>query len=157
MSGAEIPIILAAVGTGTQIYGQISAASAQAEAQKKDAEFKNIQANELLAREALNEIEIRRQGELTTARYSSAAAASGFETSGIGGQLDILDNVERMITNSNREARFKADMLRLGANVQTDLASDMVTSSYLTGAGTAIKTGASMYNALRKPGKAEEF
>lgn len=154
MSGVEIALAAAAVaGTGMSIYGQISGAQAQAEAAKRNAELKNQQANELLAREAINEAAIRKVAGITATRYSSAAAATGFEGGGVGGQVEIFMNAQDAITNSQREAFFKASMLRQGAEIEASLASDAVTAAWITGAGSLLTTGAQVGSMYAKPGK----
>ncbi len=142
MTGAEIPLIIAAVGTGTQVYGSISSANNQAEAQRRDAALKNEQANEILAREAINRTAIDKQTVLDQGAYAAAFAASGREGGGIGGQIDIFNSAQEIISNARREAKYKSDALRQGADIQASLASDIVSSSYYTGAGTLLTTGA---------------
>jgi hypothetical protein len=137
MTGLEI---MAAAGLATSVYGQIKSGADRAGAQEYQAALKNIQANELLEREAINEQIMREKAELMSLDYGAAFAASGREGAGLGGILKIHKNVEDSIANSRRDAEFKARMLRAGAEIDTKLASDLVSASYV-GAGGTILTG----------------
>lgn len=140
----------AIVGAGTAIYGAISSASAKASAAQQDAALKNEQADELLSREAVNEQLIQTQSTQSQLEYGAGAASMGREGGGIGGILQIQKNTAITMANSQRDAQFKAQMLRAGANIATNLASDELTSSYVTGAGTLL-TGAAKAASLYKP------
>lgn len=131
----------AVVGAGVAIYGEIESGQAKANAAKLDAQLKNQQADELMSREANNEQLIQQQSERDQKDYGAAFAGSGREGGGIGGIMTIQKNTAITIANSQRDAEFKAKMLRAGANIATNLASDEVNASYITGAGTII-TGA---------------
>lgn len=147
--------IIAAVGTGMEIYGQISAASAQADAARRNAALKQQQASELLARETINESMIQQQSGIISSRYGSAAAAQGIEGAGIAGQLAILNNTQITIANSRREADFKAQMLRQGADIENKLASDVLSASYIKTGGTLLTSGMGAYDLYKGPSNNE--
>lgn len=143
----------AAIGVaaiGTQVYGAISSASSKADAARQDAALKNQQADELLSREQINEQLILDQSELAQKSYGSAFASTGREGAGIGGILQIQKSTAQSIANDRRDADFKAKMLRAGANIATNLASDTETAGYITGAGT-ILAGAGKIASLNMP------
>lgn len=151
MSGMEIPLIIGMVaGTGTQVAGGIMAANSQADAQNRNAALKKLQADELLSRQTINEKIMRDQAEKVAKGYSVGFAASGREGAGIGGMLQIKRDTEENILNSRREAEFKAQMLRSGADIDQSLASDYQTASYITGAGSLLSGGANIYSILNK-------
>lgn len=138
--------IIAGVGAATQIYGMVKGAQAQADASERNAYFKNLQASELLQRQAINEGIIRQQGEDQSLVYGSGSSGHGLEGTGLGGQLKIHRIVEENISLSRRDAEFKARMLRAGADADTQLASDQMTAGLISGAGSLIQTGASFYS-----------
>jgi hypothetical protein len=156
MTGVEIGLGIAAlVGTGAQVYGNVAAARSQEEAARREAEFKMIQADELMERQRINEQIMVEQGDEMGSAYVAAFASTGRGGGGVGGQLRIKRDVERSIANSHREAEFKAKMLRAGADVEMDLASDAVSAAWISSAGSVLTTGANVYN-LYKPNKKAE-
>lgn len=142
MTGAEIFYGAAAAGTALSVIQGLSAASSQADAKRQDAAFKQQQADEILAREAINRTAIENQVKHDQSLYAASFASAGWADGGIGGQIEIFNRAQEVISNSRREAQFKTDMLRKGAQMDFNLASDIVTSSYYTGAGSILTTGA---------------
>jgi len=128
-------------GAGIQLYSSLSAAGAQRDAMERDAFLKGMQADELLARELINEQIMREQAEDVKKTYVSRAGSMGGGGLGLGGVVKMKYNLERTIANSRRDAEFKARMLRAGADIQTQLASDVYTAG-LIGAGGTILTSA---------------
>lgn len=138
-----VPVVLAAAAvaqTGLSIYGQMKEAKNKAEAAERDAYFKGLQADEMMERQAINEDIMREQSFLAQSKYRAEFAGTGRE-GGIGSVLEMRRVLNRNIELSRRDAQFKASMLRAGAESDQKLASDFMTSGYITGAGTAL-TGA---------------
>lgn len=132
---------------GTLINGvsTVLTGFAQADAARKNTELKRQQADELMARQAINEQIIREEGEKEKSIAGSQAAGSGLGGTGIGMKLAIIDNVNRTIANTSRDAEFKAKMLRAGAEQDTQLASDYVTSGIISGAGSVLSASGDHY------------
>lgn len=154
-----LPLLLVGAtvaGAGLSIYGQIRAAQAQEEAARRDAELKEMQATELLDRQAINERAMLEASEDAQSNFMSAFASSGAE-GGIGGVVQIHRRTLDAISNSRREAQFKAKMLRMGAQIEMSLASDKATAGYITGAGTALGTIGSLAGAFKGPGDAKSL
>lgn len=150
MSGLEIGLAVAsAVGTGVQAAGQIKSAHDQAEAQERASALKREQANELLSRQATNEEIMRKQLDRRMKDVNNLVSTS----SSTGIALSIAEyqrDAEAAILDSHREAEFKARMLKAGADIETDLASDLVTGAYLSAGGTVL-TGAYKTYDIFKP------
>lgn len=146
---AAIPIGLAVVGAGTQIAGTIMGANAQSEAAQKSAALKRLQAQELLKREAQNELILQENGVKLENQFSTAFAATG-GGGGLGGVLEIHRQVQQNILTAREDANFKAQMLNAGADVETSLASDTMAASYVTGAGTVLGLGAKFWDVYGK-------
>lgn len=138
---AVISAITSAIGAGMD-------ASSKADAAVKDAQLKNSQAGELLSREQVNEGIIQQQSELAQGQYGAAFASTGREGAGIGGILRMRANTALTISNARRDAEFKASMLRQGANIATNLASDELTAGYITGSGTLLTSGLKIANSM---------
>jgi hypothetical protein len=152
MSGVEIGLgAVAAVGVGTKIVGDIVGANAQADAAKREAALKNQQADELLSRQSVNERIMLEQDQQAEHEFGAAFASTGREGGGIGGMLTIHKNTLDAIANTRRDAEFKAQMIRAGAESDIQLASDRTTASYITGAGTLLSAGAQAYNLYKGP------
>lgn len=139
MSGIEIALgVASVVGTGLNIYGGLSAASAQAEAAKKNAALKNQQADELLYREAINEQNMQEAGEEIISR--SNAKFSGFADGNIGATLKARQKLLDNISYARREADFKSKQLRAGAEMDLTLSSDLATAGMFKTAGTVLSS-----------------
>lgn len=146
-----IPIILGAIGAISTIIsgiGQVTGAAEKAEAAKQNAALKDLQANELLARQAINEQIMRDQSEKTQDAYASAFASTGREGGGISGVLQIMRDTEQNISLSRREATFKAQILRTGAEQDMKLSSDIMTAGFLSGAGTLLTGAGTAYDRI---------
>lgn len=143
MSGLELPII-SALGILFSGGSQIAGGAARRAASEADAAAKNRQADELLAREGINEQLMLDQSFQAEQNYGSAFAMTGKEGGGIGGMLTIHKNTLASIANARRDAEFKASMLRAGAEVDTKLASDLQTAGVISGAGTIISGAADL-------------
>lgn len=142
--------IISVIGTGVQLIGGILSAASQSEASEANAQNKRAQAAELLDRQAINEQLMRDQGKATARMYASRAAYSKGEGAGIGGVLKIHSDVESNIMNSRRDAEFKAKMLRAGADIDSDLASDIYTAGVLTSVGGVMQGAGSAYSLYQK-------
>jgi len=158
MTGIEAGLILgatAAVGTGVQIAGQLSEALARKEYAREQARIANLQATELLERQVINEGILRERGEELITRIGGST--SGLATSGVGQILKVKQDIEQNILLSRRDAEFKAQMIREGAEAQMELESDRFTGSILTGVGTGIVGGVGLYNQLKPSRKPEKY
>lgn len=144
-----------ALGTGLSIFGQIKGASAQAEAQARQADAKRFQAAELLQRQEINERIMREQAEFQE-RFAGMRSR-GTTNTGLGDVLRIRRDLESNLLTSRREAEFKAKMLRMGADVETQLASDLKTAGWLSSGGTLLTSAASTYNIMRGPSKPDSL
>lgn len=155
--------IAAIVAAGVEIYGQVSAANARADAESRQAQIQRLQAQELLDREGINEQLMRDQAGRASLEYGAFQGSTGVEGGGIGAILRLKSDTEQNIANARRDAEFKAKMILMGAQVNDQLASDTMTAGYLQAAGTALRTGASVYDMYRAPSnpqslpKAKEF
>lgn len=147
MTGIEEAV--AVVGVGTAVYGAISSASAKASADQKNAALKNQQADELLSRETVNESLIQDQSFRSQLDYGAAANSTGVGGGGLGGIMAIQKATAITIANDQRDANFKAYMLRQGANMDTNLASDTMSAGYISAAGTLLSGGAKVYSAYQ--------
>lgn len=147
-----VPILAGAalVGTGVQIYGQISAAQAQKDAADLKADLQRAQALELLNRQTINEDILKERSEFLQKQYIAQAAHAGSGGGGLGGVLRIKRDLEHNILIGRREAEFKATQLRMGADIEQNLTSDLLTSAYLGAAGTLLKSGAEAYSYIKK-------
>jgi hypothetical protein len=157
MTGVEIGLgIASALGGGAQVYGQIKGASAQSEAAYRSAEFKRMQADEILAREMINEETIKKNSARVESSYFTSFAATGTE-GGLGGVLQIQKQTEENLINARRDSEFKANQLRMGANIEQSLASDAMAASYITGAGTILGFGAKAYSLYHKSSSSQSL
>lgn len=154
MSGVEIGMGVVAVGgLATSIYSEISGAAAKSEAAQKNAMIKGMQADELMYRQAYNEQLMREQSERAQLDPGADLAASGREGGGIGAMLEIKKVTDENIAASRRESEFKAKMLRMGADVDAQLSSDLIAAGYVGAAGSLLSGAAQAYNLYKGPSK----
>lgn len=148
MSALALPII-AGIGVATQATGMVVNGIAQADAAERNAALKNAQADELLAREEINQELMREQAFQAEQNFGSAFAMTGKEGGGIGGMLTIHSQLERNLRLSRREAEYKAKILRAGGDIDRQLGSDLQTAGWITGAGTLIGGATNIYQRYR--------
>lgn len=158
-SGVGLPVAIGGfvVGAGLTLYGQIAGASAQAEAAEKQSHLKNMQADEMLSRQAINEKTMLEQSKRIEGEYANSFAATGGEGAGIGGQMEIHRTTLENIALTRRDAEFKANMIRMGAEIEMSIASDIKTASYISGAGTILTGAAQAYTTLKGPGQSKRL
>ncbi len=142
----------AAAGAIVGFVGGLLATNAQSEAADKNAELKREQADELLVRQQINDNIMREQADLAGHEALSRSGNSGSaDFTGIGDMLRIHRDTEANIANNNRDAQFKAKMLRAGADVDTQLASDIQTAGIVSGSGSLLTGAAQAYNIYKGP------
>lgn len=144
---------LAVLGLGINVLGQLNGAAAQAEATRRNAAMKNAQADELLARQLINEEIMREDADYAALNVRTA---DGIDQTGVGQQLWIKKNLQRNLELSRREAEYKARMLRQGADIDMQLGSDLQSASYLSAAGSVLGGGADIYRRSDLYGKGEK-
>lgn len=149
MSGLEIAMAAsAAIGA----YSSISSAVSQSNAHKKNADLKRLQADELLERQLINERTMREESELAQSAHITSFSASG-RSGGIGGVIRMKEQLEHNLAISRRDANFKADMLRRGADIDTRIASDAMVAGVLGGVGSLTTGAANIYSVQSQYGK----
>jgi hypothetical protein len=155
MSGAEIPLVLAIAGGASSAYAGYAQGQAQAKAKEQDAALKRAQADELMDRFQRNETLMRARN---VKLVKGAEAYSGGR--GAGSQDTALaisefrTELEGSVQDARREAEFKARMLRQGADMDVELASDIVTGSYWKAGSSILSSGYDIYSTL-KPAKTQ--
>lgn len=138
MSGLEIPLLIGSLaGTGMQVAGGIMSANAQADAAKRSADLKNLQASELLDRQRINEGIIREKSAQSEAHIQASASSRGI-SGGLGYAVLQHAETERNVILSRREAEFKAKMLRENAEADLKLSSDAMAAANLSAFGTIL-------------------
>lgn len=154
---AALPV-LGLIGTGVQVGGQIAAGNARSKAAQQQAQIKNEQADELLKRAETNILAIKRQRNKVVSQQASGFAKANVEAS--GSMLEVLENTEvefkREVVNARREAEYKADQLRRGADIDLQLASDIKTASTIGGIAAGIGGVADVIPLFDKRGKSRK-
>lgn len=135
----------AVVGTAMQVYGQIKGAKDQEEAAKRQQDLIGQQVQEMRYRQAINERVIRTKNEEMEGLYRVRAAAMGGGGHGIADMIRNQKIMEENIADSRHELNYKIKQAELGAQIQTDLYSDQVAASYISGAGSLLASGAKAY------------
>ena len=133
--------VAAVVGTGVTIYGQQKEAKAKARAAKKNAELKRLQALELLDRFEINSQALMAEGELLKDRQKVDLASRGIDI-GSGSALSVIEEtnalVARQLILDRKEAEFKAQQLRSGADMDVELAGDIRSAANIRSVGTFL-------------------
>src|SRR5687768_15666730 len=105
-------------GTAIGIKGDIDAASAESDAARKDAALKRLQAEETEKRAQMNMKITDEEGDVIEGEMVSAYAKGNVDI-GSGSPLMALAEqgyrTRREMANLYTEAKFRADMLRAGA------------------------------------------
>lgn len=153
MSGLEAPLIIAGVSSAVSTYSSIKSGFDQAKAKEREAALMNLQADELLARQLINEKIMREESERRQLQFGSAFAATGAGGGGVGAILKMKEDLESNIELTRRDANFKADMIRRGADINLQLASDIRVGSIISGVSSGINSGVGIWEMDQKYGK----
>jgi len=147
------PFLLAAavVGTGMSIYGQIKGAEADAEAMKRNAASRELEASEIMKRTKVNQDILEEEGQILLGDQETFLGSRGTT---FGSPLLILTRtatkIAREKSNMQMESEFRAHQLRSGANISRGLADERKQAGQLGAAGTLLTSGARIYDAGRK-------
>lgn len=148
------PFLLAAyaVGTGLSIYGQIKGAEAEAEAMRREAASRELEAQEILKRARINQEIVQEEGDILMGNQQTFFSSSGTL---IGSPLMVLERTAHGIIrekqNMQIEADFKAAQLRSGANVARTLADERTQAGNIAAIGTVLTSAYQIGSAI--PGK----
>ena len=126
------------LGTGIKVYGALKGASDQANIEEQKAGFAREQADEVLARESINEGLRNDAAFRNKLSFGAAYAGTGKAGVGIGSMLEIQRQTDLQNALSKRDAEFQAAQLRKGAALQEDLAGNTRTAGYISAAGTLL-------------------
>jgi hypothetical protein len=144
------PAVAAALyvaGSAMGIKGSIDAAEAESQAAEKDAAYKMLQADETQKRAAINMELVQEEGVVLGGEIGSAFAKGGVDV-GSGSPLMVLAEAgyktRRQMANIFTEAKFRADMIRAGAEDQKAWA----------GANRAAATTRAVASSLKVAGQA---
>ena len=140
---------VAIVGTAVSMYSSKKESRAKQEAAEANAEAKRIQADELMDRFFINKDLLTLEAQSFQGSQIAAFAKGGVEL-GTGTALVALENTNRKLQRRNeidrQEAEFKASQLRMGADIDTRLGSDIrsaekfnQTSIFLNGVSNTSK------------------
>tara|TARA_R100001530_G_scaffold135677_1_gene113510 strand:+ start:974 stop:1435 length:462 start_codon:yes stop_codon:yes gene_type:complete len=125
-------IALVTASTAVQMHSARKAAKAQERAMRAKAEAKRIQSEELLKRSEFNIEQLEMEAEEFQGEQISRIAKSGIG-GGVGLSLSLLEQTQdrliRAVNISRREAEYKAEQLRAGADIDTRLSSDIRSTS----------------------------
>jgi len=144
--GAEVAVL--AVGAGVSAYSQYEQGRQQARAARQDAQLKRAQAREMRERMAIEEVNLKQQGEEFKASQTSAFAAGGVEL-GTGATLIALEDtnskIAKKITEMKRDTLFRANQLEKGASISMEQSGQYEQAGMLGAAGSLLQAGASYY------------
>jgi hypothetical protein len=150
------PILLAAyaVGTAISIYGQIKGAEAEADAARREAAARELEAQEILKRTKVNQDIVQEEGDILMGNQQTYFSMGG---SLIGSPLMTLERTAHSIArekqNMQIEADFKAAQLRSGAAISTELAGQRQQAGYIGAAGTVLTSAYQIGSAMQKTPK----
>ena len=138
-AGAIIAGVIGAAGLTATLIGNAESAKAQEELAREDQEIKNLQADEIVIRSRLNDVELKRVGDELTGRQ-----LTGFARSGVGGASTFLfmaraaKQVARERLLAERDANFRAGQLRRGADIAGQLGEDIGRAGRISTIGTLL-------------------
>lgn len=142
----SILLATAAIGAGVAAYGAIKSADDQADVLQKDADLKNQQAQEVEREQGERTLEEGIDNQKTLGQIKAGYSESGLDLS--GSNLYSLEStyadMSRQLAEQQKEADYKAAMIRAGASIESQQASDTQTAGYLSAAGGLIKSTGSL-------------
>ncbi len=149
--GAEVAVL--AAGTGISAYSQYQQGRIRAEAAKQDAKNKRAQASEMLERLAIEEVNLKEQGEEFKGKQLGAYAAGGVAL-GTGATLIALEDtnakINEKITEVRRDTIFRANQLMRGADLAMSESAQFKEAGTIGAAGSLLQGGATYYDKRSK-------
>lgn len=146
------PLILAAAGAALSIYGQIKGAEADAEAARREAASRELEADEILKRVQVNQAIVQEEGDILMGQQTTFFAGSGVQMG--RSPLAVLERtahgIAREKKNMDIEAQFRAAQLRSGAVLSRDLAGQRMQAGYISAAGTLLTRGYDIYSSTNR-------
>lgn len=134
--------IATGVGVGLSAFGQIEQARAQKKAAQAQADAKRLQAFEVLRRSEFNIDQLEEEARRFRGQQTTAFAKAGVDV-GSGASLVQLEQLNRdlvdEIESQREEARFKAQALFEGADIDTRLSGDLQTAGQIRAVGTTLQ------------------
>lgn len=138
-------IELLAAGTLISAYGAISKGQAEADAAHQKADSLNLQAQEVMRRNAINVESIKNEGESFLGKEASAELAGGVQLSGsaLTNLISTRAEIQRRVYNSESEAQFEVQQLKSGASAANSYADKAQSAGYTSAFGGLLMSGAS--------------
>ncbi len=130
--------MMAVGSTLISTYGQWKASESQADAQRQQAELGLLRAEEILARNEINNNLIQESALSFTGTQKAQMAGSGVSVGGETSRRLVVETMKtaaKQITLNNRAAEWEARMARLGAESQMSSANQIETAGQISAAG----------------------
>ncbi len=144
--------VLGAISAGASIYGAFQSYNANKEAEQRALLLGAMEAEEITRRNKENEqILLDREEEISSSLQ--AAGAMRGTGAGFGEAARSRSNLMRNLDIYRKEAEYKANMARMGAQNQADTYSDRATASIISGVGGVAQASMSAYDMQQKYGK----
>lgn len=128
------------LGGALEFFGNRKARKQQAEAIRRQAALREMEAKEIIERASINIEAVRKDTARLIGEQRSTFAAAGFKMA--GSPLDVatstLNRAEEQIENMQREAEFDAKMVRLGARADRDQARGIGEAGVFQDIGSAL-------------------
>jgi len=121
-------------------YGQYKSAKQQGQALEEQAKINFMKANEVLARNDINNELLQESALVTAGTQRAQIAGSGISGSSASSQELIRDTFEKtaeQIEFNTRAAEWEARMVRLGAESQIESAGQIEKAGIISAVGTA--------------------
>ncbi len=138
----SIALGVAAIGAGVSAYGSIKSANDQSDAMQQDAHLKELQAQEVEREQGARATEEAIDNQKTLGEIKAGYSESGLGLS--GSNLLSLEStygdMQRQLAEQQKEADYKAMMIRAGASVESQQASNIQTSGYINAAAGLVKS-----------------
>ena len=124
------------IGAGVSFFGQMNAAADREKAAQNNFRLSQMQADEIEARQKINNDIAREEMQtLENAQLSNAAARGVGSAGGIGDQIAIHRIATRNMELANRDVAFKVQMLRLGAQYDLEGQQNVASSERISALG----------------------
>lgn len=148
---AEGAAVATLAGTAFQVAGEIEESKAQQKAAFENADAKRAQAFEYLKRTETNIERLKGDAKKFKASQVAAFAASGVDVSSGATLLQLEETNSQLaeqITIERREARFTAENIIRGAEIDIETASQIRKSTPMRAAATGLSGGGKAFSLL---------
>jgi hypothetical protein len=141
-------VVVAAIGTAVQLYGNYQASKSQADAARAQSALDLRRATEVLERDEINRELLFKDADrlIGTQQVQFAASGRAQDVTTLALMEEAAGEAADQAIRNNRAAQWEATMIQIGAYSRLAGADDLERAARISAVGGALASGANIYN-----------